>query len=185
MKTIDQELLPNHYVYINVLNCFYKVVGVEPLQYDTGQESTAFFSEVAASGSSDFKNITELNPDILPKMHLFQVVAGVDNDFRYYFKVPTGTSRFGDDVSKGIGFLDTDSSPIFSPNKNFQMWLVKDYYPAINAVNRSTSVPLTPKIRFIGFKYEIQPVKDQTMIDSLMNGRANYKYVIVGGLGGN
>ena len=175
----DQDLLPHQYVFVNVFNRFYKIGEIEPLEYDTGSESTAFFSSVAINGESGFKNITELNPDDSPNRHLFQLMFGVKYGMKHYLKIPTGTNRFGTDVTKGIGFVDSALSPYDNPNKDFQFWAVRDYYPSIDVVNNQLE-PLTPKIRFTGFKYELKEL-DLATTERLKTGQLPYKHVTVGG----
>lgn len=178
----NQELQPKNYVFVNAYNQFYQIGEVEPFQYDTGQEATAFFSAVAAGASSGFKNITEIEPDDKPSRHLFQALVGVQYAFNYFFKIPTGTSRFGSDVTKGIGYIDAALSPFYKPNKDFQMWFVKSYYPAISATNTASAETLTPAVRFTGFKYELLDIKDSSVLDNLQTGRQPYKHITVGGL---
>lgn len=176
------ELLPNYYVFITAYNKFFKVGDVEPFQYDTGQEATAFFSAVAgASTSSGYKNITELEPDDKPCPRLFQAVVGVDYNMRYYFKIPTGTNRFGTDVTKGIGYIDNHISPYHSPSQNTTMWFVKNYYPAVSATN-DASISLTPRLRFEGYKYDIYEVKDSDILEKLQKNLIPYRHISIGGV---
>ena len=100
---------------------------------------------------------------------------------RYYWKIPTGTNRFGVDVSKSIGFLDNYMSPFDDPNEDFEIWLVREYYPAVNAQNKST-VPLTPQIHFTGFKYSIEEIKDPEILRRLDTGIIPCRKIIIGGL---
>ncbi|MDP2672034.1 MAG: hypothetical protein Q8O68_00805 [Candidatus Daviesbacteria bacterium] len=176
----NQDILPNHFVFINAYNQFFKIGEVEPFQFDTGQESTAIFSSVAVGGSSGFKSISEMEPDQTPVRHLFQALIGVKYDFKYYVKLPSGTNRFGSDVTKSIGFIDSELSPLHHPNKNFQMWFVNNFFPAVEAQNQSAE-PLTPLLRFVGFKYELKPV-DENTLQRLQSGSLPFKHVTVGGL---
>ena len=177
---MGEFLLPNYYVYVNVHEKFYKITGTEPFEYRTGQEAIAHFSSVAAAGESGWINITTLEPDDAPR-HLFQVRMGVKYNMRYYFKIPTGTNRFGIDDDKDIGFVDEDISPYDDPNEDFEFWLVKEYYPAINAKNDSL-VRLTPKVYFTGMKYDIAEVKEHDVLARLKNGLIPFKTVTVGGV---
>lgn len=179
----NQELLPGYYVYINTLKRFYKVGLVEPFQYDTGEESTAIFSSIAANTTGSFVNVSQLEPDDKPDQHLFQVMSGVRYaKMQYAFKVPQGTDRFGTDVTKTIGFIDGNLSPFHNPNKDFQFWCAKNFFPQVRGKN-TAGVPLTPKIRFTGFKYEIFEVKDEGMLRDLRSSAKQYKTVVIGGTG--
>lgn len=180
-KQSNQDLLPGHYVYVNVYDEFYKIGDVEPFQYDTGQETTAVFSAVAASATSGFQNLTQLDPDDKPRRHLFQVMIGVNYNFRYYFKIPTGTNRFGTDETKSIGFLSPTISPWYAPNKDFQFWTVAEYFPAIDATNDNPNETITPVVRTVGFKYELHELDKETK-EKLRQGMKAYKHITVGGL---
>lgn len=177
----NQELLPGHFVYINVYDEFYKIGDVEPFQYDTGQESTAVFSAVAASGTAGFKNVTQLDPDDKPRRHLFQILMGVQYNMRYYIKIPTGTNRFGTDETRSIGFLHPTISPFHAPNKDFQFWTVTDYYPSVDATNDASAETLTPKLRTLGFRYDLLEL-DRDTKEKLRQGMKAYKHITVGGL---
>lgn len=177
---MGEPLLQNYYVFIDLEKKFYKVTSIEPFEYRTGEEATAIFSAVAADGESGFKNITTLEPDDIPK-HLFQVRMGVKYGFRYYWKIPTGTNRFGTDEDKAIGFLDNYMSPFDDPNEDFEIWLIKEFYPAVNAKNK-TSVTLTPQIYFTGFKYDIEQVTEPDVLIRLNTGLIPYKKITIGGV---
>jgi len=100
---------------------------------------------------------------------------------RYYFKIPTGTNRFGIDDDKDIGFVDEDMSPYDDPNEDFEFWLVNEYYPSINAKNDSL-VTLPPKVYFTGMKYDITEVKEHDILARLKNGLIPFKTVTIGGV---
>ena len=171
-STMTMNMKPGYIV--RIYDKFYKVKNVEPFQYDTGKESTAFFSAVASGSAAGFKNITELEPDDSPCNHLFWVTFGVEDGMEYKFKIPTGSARFGTDTTKDIGFVDNVMSPWFAPNEEFGFWLIKDYYPSIDA-NNIMSVPLVPKVRFIGVKYEIEAVTSPV-------GNVPVKEITIGGV---
>lgn len=177
---MSEFLKEGFYVYVNVLNNYYKIVSREPFHYVTGDEATPIFSSVAVGSESGWKNIDILEPDDRPK-HLFQIRFGVKYGFKYYFKIPTGTARFGVDEDKNIGYIDNDISPYDEPNEDFEFWLVRDYYPSVNALNNAL-VPLTPKIYFRGMKYDIEEVTDIDILNKLRQGIIPCRYVTVGGI---
>ena len=177
----NQDLLPNQYVYVNVYKQFFKIGEVEPFVFDTGRESTAYFSAIASGATSGYQNILELQPEDKPRRNLFQVLIGVQYKMRYYFKIPTGTNRFGTDVSKDIGYLTPTMSPYFNPNKNFQMWFVDEYYPSVNVTNDAPFETLRPRFRVVGFKYELLECESREL-ERLQSGSQIYKHITVGGL---
>lgn len=147
---------------VKIFDRFYKVKTCEPFQYETGREQSAFFSSIAAGATSGFKNITELEPDDKPVPHLFYVTMGVKDGMEYKVKIPTGSSRFGSDVSKDIGFLNNTISPHHAHNEMFGFYLIKNYYPSIEASN-VTSVAFTPQLFFRGFKYALELLQGPPM----------------------
>ncbi|KKL68418.1 hypothetical protein LCGC14_2125170 [marine sediment metagenome] len=176
----DEYIKDNFFVFIDVHDKFYKVTNSEPLQYETGRETTAHFSVVAAGGTSGFINITTLEPDDIPRK-LFQVRAGVKYGMRYYFKLPSGSSRFGVDVDKSIGYLTEGISPYNYPSKLFEFWLVNDHFVAIDARN-DTSIALTPKIQFTGKKYDLTEIKEDNILLGLKNGSIPFRFITIGGV---
>lgn len=180
--TATQELLTNHFVGLQLVDTitFFKVGNVEALQFDTGKESTAIFSAVASGSNSDFQNIDELEPDDKPVNHLFQVRMGCFYNMEYAVKIPTGTSRFGIDTAKDIGFFDAELSPHLAPSKLSEFWLIKNFFPQVKATNNSATT-LIPKLRWVGWKYEIYPVDNETQ-DKLKRGQLPYKHISIGGL---
>lgn len=193
---MSETLREGFYVFIDQLNKFYRIKAVEPFQFETGRESTAIFSAVATNGESGYQNIDELEPDDAPR-RLYQVRAGPKYNMRYYFRVPTGVSRFGLDTDQAIGYVSEDLSPYHNPTDEFEFWLVKNYYPSINAVN-DTTITLTPKLQFLGFKYDIEEVTGQlsasevdasgrivtgrSVLEALKKGAIPFKYITVGGV---
>lgn len=172
------ELKVGHFVEIN--GDFYEIAEKEPFEYRTGQESTAFFSSVASGGVSSYVNITELEPDKLPQ-RLWFVTFGIKDGMQYFLKIPTGSSRFGTDVTKEIGFVDNEITPYHAHNEKFGFWLVNNYYPAIKASN-PTGIAQTPQVYFKGTKYDIQPVRDSGKSSALRAGGIPYLHITLGGV---
>ena len=164
---------------VKIFDKFFKIGNIEPFEYRTGQEATAFFSAVASGSTSGFKNIIELEPDDNPR-HLFWVVPGIEDCMQYSFKISTGTDRFGTDVTKNIGFITNIISPYHSPNEDFGFFLIEEFFPSIDA-NNVTAVALTPKVYFTGFKYDLVEV-DPTMLSKLQSGQALFKDITIGGI---
>lgn len=135
---------------------FYKIIGKEPIMYETGRTDTAEFVAVASGGSSGYKNIEVLEPD---DSHLYGLDWGVKDRCRYHLKIPTGNDRLGLDKDMDVGFVHNLMSPWVLPNPIYGMWLTGDMYPAINAFNDSP-LSLTPKVYFYGYKFEIAEVTD-------------------------
>lgn len=133
---------------------FYEVTSIEPFNYETGTSTTAEFTSVASGSKSGFKNITVLEPDDTPK-RLFQVWPGVKDGMTYFFKIPTGTSRWGTDVDKNVARFDNLKAPDYAKNELYEFWLVSDFYPSIDASN-ATGAAATPVVFFEGWKYGIK-----------------------------
>lgn len=160
---------------------YFKITAVEPFEYETGTEETPVFTPLAPGSESGFRNIPVLEPDDVPP-HLFQVLWGVkDTKVKYYFKLPTGTNRYGTDDDKDIGFITADRSPYYAPNPLYQFWLLHAWYPSINAVNESPAT-ITPKIWFRGMKYDIEKVTDAETLEGLKTGRIPCTRIVLGGV---
>lgn len=167
--------------YVEIAAKFYKIVNIEPFQYTTGEETTAHFSSVSIGSDSGWVNITTLEPDDNPP-RLFQVLFGVNDGCRYYFKIPSGNNRFGVDEDKDIGYIDNEISPANEPNDLYEFWLINNYYPSIKATN-ITDATLIPRVFFRGMKYDIEEIKAGTVIyDNLAMGRTNYRQITLGGV---
>lgn len=156
---------------------FFQIVAKEPFRYITSA-STGEFSAVTDGSESGFQNLENLEPD---EGRLYQCFFGVADGCQYYFKIPTGTDRWGIDQDKDIGFIDNLISPYFAPNPNFEVFLVENIYPAINAKN-STGVSLTPKIYAEGFKFDLRAVTDEED-DDLKGGKKPFTILTIGGIG--
>jgi hypothetical protein len=184
---VTTPLKAGYFVYIQApLQAWYKVVNPEPFNYRTGDGPSAEFSSLAGGAQSGFINISNLEPDKSPP-HLFYVVPGVeDTEVRYNFKIPAGTDRLGTDVIQNVGFLDAIRSPFYAPNPAYAMWLIADYYPAINANNLSNE-SRTPRVWFAGYKYDLvklDPTKtvDAAILAKLDNGQIPSLRINIGGV---
>jgi hypothetical protein len=179
MATIPQADLLVGFV-IDLEGQLYEVTAVEPFNYETGDETTAIFSSVAASGSKDFTNVTLLEPDDDP-MRVYEVYWGVKTGGKYRMKLPAGTSRHGVDDDKDIGYVDMLRSPFYAPNPVYKFWLRHDRYPQMSFSNLSQEFTVTPKILFTGYKYDIKPASNEAIAAMRARGIPPKK-IIVGGV---
>jgi len=181
--TDDLYLKQGHIVWIDEpLKQFYKIVRREPFEYETGEEDTAIFTTVASGAESGFKDIATLEPDNKP-LHLFQVLWGVADSgpIKYYVKIPSGQNRFGVDEDKEIGFINAQKSPYFDPDPLYQFYLIAEWTPSINCKNNS-AVTITPKVWFKGMKYDIEPITNPGLLDSLNAGKTPHRRIYFGGV---
>lgn len=155
----------------------YKITAVEPFEFVTGDETNVSFTAVATGQSSDYKNLDILDPYEKPIPHLYQVLWGVKDGCRYFLNIYVGTNRLGIDKAANIGYVDNEKSPYHTPNPKYQFWMVKDFFPAINAKNVTLGT-VTPKIWFSGMKYDLQEVTGSEL--SLAMDKA--KPITMGGL---
>lgn len=162
--------------YIQIQGNFFQIIAREPFRYVT-DSSTAEFTAVTTGSESGFQNIEKLEPD---EGRLYQCFFGFADGLTYFFKIPTGTDRYGVDEDKDIGFLDSILSPYFAPNPDFEVFLVENIYPSINAKNES-GVTVTPKVYAQGFKYDLREVTAEEE-DELVGGKRNFTIVTVGGV---
>lgn len=163
--------------YVQISGDFFQIIAKEPFRYVT-DSSTAEFSSVANGSESGYQNIENLEPD---EGRLYQCLFGVADGLEYFFKIPTGTDRWGIDEDKDIGFIDNILSPHFAPNPNFEVFLVENIYPAVNAKN-STGVAVTPKLYAEGFKYDLREVTAEEY-DDLTKNKRPFTIITIGGVG--
>jgi len=159
---------------------YWQITGSEAFNYATGDSTTAEFSAVSNGSESGWKNISNLEPFDIPR-RLFHVVMGVKDGCKYYFRIPSGSSRFGVDQDKSVGFLDNTTSYYLAKNPMYDVWLCKNYFISINADN-DTGISLTPKVWFEGYKYDIAPVTDENLIARIKSGDKPYTTVTIGGV---
>lgn len=165
-------------------NKFFKVINVEPFEYESGRTDTAEFNAtVAFGGNSGFRNFEVLEPN---EKHLYSLDWGVKDGCRYYLKIPSGSDRLGLDEDMDVGFVDNKRSPWIVPDPRFGFWLVDNMYPAFDAYNDCPKT-LTPKIWFQGVKYEIEEVSAPDLIarlNAFKEGRGGqpFKSIPLGGV---
>lgn len=163
--------------YVQITGHYFQIVAKEPLRYITSG-STAEFSAVTTGSESGFQNIDNLEPD---EGRMYQCFFGIADGCKYYFKIPTGTDRWGIDKDKDIGFIDNRISPHFAPNPNFEVFLVENIYPSINAKN-DTGVTVTPKLYVEGFKYDLRIITKEEL-DAIKEGKRPFTIITIGGVG--
>lgn len=162
--------------YVQISGIFYQIIAREPFRYVT-DSSTGEFSAVTTGSNSGYQNIENLEPD---EGRLYQCFFGIEDGLDYFFKIPTGTDRWGVDEDKDIGYIDNILSPYFAPNPNFEVFLVENIYPSVKAVN-DTGVTVTPKLHTEGFKYDLRDVTEQEETD-LMEGKRPFTIITIGGV---
>jgi len=178
-RDVDGWLKPNIVIYIPLRKKFYRLTTIEGMQYQTGKASTAEFSSVASAAVSGDKNISVLEPDDNPDK-LFQIRPSVKDGCNYFWKLKTGTNRYGTDTDKDVGFMTNELSPIFGSNRAFEFFLVNDWYPAVNASNVTGSAT-TPRVYFVGRKYNIVELSSSEA-DSYSDDPDSYFVVTLGGV---
>ena len=109
------------------------------------------YSSTSAGSTSDFAEVTKLNP---PSNQLYQFfrVDLVTGNVKVYLKQPAATNRWGTMRSPSGGFLtdDYDSAEV-------NIFVMEDYPPSISIKN-STNVAITPKLRWFGWRYDLRPL---------------------------
>jgi hypothetical protein len=159
---------------------WFVIAGSESFNYATNDGTATVFSAVADAADSGYINITEMEPHDIPR-RLYQVVFGVKDGCDYFFKIPTGSNRFGVDEDKDVGYFTNRNSYYLAKNEDYQFWLVKNYFPSINASNDS-GASVTPKVYFEGIKYDIDKVTDPNVLGRLKAGQLPSTTVTIGGV---
>jgi len=172
------EFLKEGYI-IKLGDNFFKVIGSEPFNYKTNDSTTDEFTVISTAASSGFKDITNLEPSEVP-MRLYQVRVGIQDGCAYYFKIPTGTNRWGVDEDKDVGYIDNIKSPYFEANDIYEFFLIHDYYPSVNASN-AVGISVIPCVYFEGMKYDIERLSSNDAQRLRSEGKP-YKEIILGGV---
>lgn len=159
---------------------YYQVLATEPSFYRSGDGATAEFAAVSSGSTSGYKNFPLLEPEDKP-LHFAEYLWGVKDGCKYKIKIPTGTDRYGLDQDKDVGFITNLISPWYDPDPITALFLVPNYYPAIDADN-ITPTSLTPRVWFKGKKYAVKQVVDQNIITAITLKRLPCREVTVGGV---
>lgn len=182
-----EALLPGHLVYIDATNSFWQIAAREPLKYVTNTGNATEFSSLASGNTTADISISNLEPDDNPP-HLYQLAWGVQDGLQYKIKIPTGISRFGPDLDRTSTYITSFDSHRVDPSGDVtEFWLVKYYFPAFTVYNASP-VAQTPQVWFFGMSYDIKPVTDPMLLETLRRGLAGlgssvpFKRVSVGGV---
>lgn len=146
----------------------WRVMRRESFQYETGNTSgTAEFSSVASGSKSGFKQIKALEPDDVPPRMSWQA-WGVNDGSEYQLKIKPGVSRLGPDSDKEVGIVTVKQSSWMMPSLLYSFWLFHDWYPAIQADNITVEA-LTPKVWFMGMKYDLLEITVQVEKTRILN----------------
>jgi len=146
--TVFKVLEPCYYFKMG--DKFYHVVSRDFLIYDKT------FSSVAAGGTSDKTEVTELKPD---KDEIYVFAIGVfQKGINVHIYQPAAVARWG---VKGnpVGNLTYEVSPAEDPNPATMVATIYERSITVEFENNNT-VAVTPKLRFIGFKYKVEEVTD-------------------------
>lgn len=162
--------------YIQIQGNFFQIIAKEPFSYITSSV-TAEFSAVATGSESGYQNIEKLEP---AEGRLYQCFFGVADGLAYHFKLPSGSDRWGVDEDKDIGYIDSIISPYFAPNPDFEVFLVENIYPSVNAKN-TTGVTVTPKIYVSGFKYDLRKATTKEK-EELVDAKKPFTILTIGGV---
>ena len=112
------------------------------------------YSAVTAGSTSDFAEVTKLNP---PSLQMYQLhrVDLVEGNVKVFLKQPAATNRWGTNRSPNGGFLTDDYD-----SAETNIFVMEDYPPNISIKN-GTNVSITPKLRWFGWRYDLKPLRTQ------------------------
>jgi len=154
MKADYPVLRPCYYFKLG--NKYYHVVSRDFFKYDYT------FSSVSAGGESGKTTIDNLEPE---KGEVYVFTIGV---FQKGIEVetyqPPSTGRFG--VKNYVSTIDYELSPAEDPNQCIVLVNTYGKSVAFNVKN-NLDVSITPKLRFVGYKYKVEEVTDVGKIREL------------------
>lgn len=125
---------------------FYRITNRDNILY-----VDASYAAVTAGTTADYAEVTALNP---PKNQLYQFyrVELILGNVKVYLKQPAATNRWGTNRSPAGGFLTDDFDSV-----DTNIFVIEDYPPNISIKN-GTNVSITPKLRWTGWRYDIEPL---------------------------
>ena len=179
---LGSEIKPGFYVTLTgdqaVEGKMYLVSNKEGSDYETGRTTgTVEFSTVASGSKTGFKNIDRLEPD---KGQVTWYDWYVRDGAEYQMKLKAGTIRFGPQQEPNVGFIDNEKSGPTDPNEKYSFWLFEDWFPSIEA-NNKTPYTMTPKVFFEGFKFDVQQITDPAEVDRI-KASGRYSILVLGGV---
>lgn len=144
--------------------CWYFKLG-EKYYHVTARDFFKFdytFSSVSAGGESGKTTIDNLEPE---KGEVYVFTLGVfQKGIEVEVYQPPATGRFG--VKNYVASIDYELSPAEDPNTSIMLVTAFGKSIAFNVKN-NLEVAVTPKVRFIGFKYKVEEVTDTAKISEL------------------
>jgi len=142
--------------YFKLGDKYYHVVARDFFKYDYS------FGTVSAGGESGKVTIDNLEPE---KGEIYVFTLGVfQKGVEIEVYQPPATGRFG--VKNYIATVDYELSPAEEPNQSIMLVTAFGKSIAFNAKN-NLPVSISPKVRFIGFKYKVEEVVDPVKIREL------------------
>ena len=157
-------------------NKIIQILREEASDYETGDGATAEFSTVASGSNTGFRQVVSLEPDT---GRLAWYKWGIFTGGVYEMQVNAGSSRLGVDEAKAAANITMEKSPSFDPEDDYAFYLVTDWWPAINCTN-TTPNTITPKVRFIGWKWDFKEIVGAQAAQILQSGK--YTVATLGGV---
>jgi len=147
MKDVLKLLEPCHYFKLG--DKYYHVTARDFFKYDYT------FSSVSSGGESGKTTIDNLEPE---KGEIYVFTVGVfQKGIEVEVYQPQATGRLG--VKNYVATIDWELSPAEDPNKGIVFVTAFGKGIAFNVKN-NLETSITPKLRFMGFKYRIEEVTD-------------------------
>ena len=120
------------------------------------------FSSVSAGSTSSKTEVDELEPE---KGEVYVFTMGVfQKGISVEVYQPAAVGRFG--VKNYTSSITWEDSPAEEPNQAIVLATVHGHSLSVKFTN-NLDVAVTPKLRFIGFKYKVEEVKDAAKIREL------------------
>jgi len=143
--------------YFKLGDKYYHVLRRDFFKYDY-----TYTTSVAAGGESGKVTIENLEPE---KGEVYVFTIGVfQKGIEVEVYQPPATGRFG--VKNYVSTIDWELSPAEEPNEAIMLVNVFGKSVAFNFKN-NLDVAITPKIRFVGYKYIVEEVTDPAKIREL------------------
>ncbi len=147
---------------------FYKIIHRDSIFYVDDH------SALAAASTESFSEITNLDPPI-NQLYQFNRIALVRGNVKVYVKQPAATNRFGTNKSPEGGYLTDEYDEM-----KLNLFCIEDYPPNVQIVNDTLS-SITPRLRWHGYRYQIEKIEVPSGAKSLPAGEVSTP-VRIGGI---
>jgi len=148
-------------------------------------------SSLSSNEQSDFDTLTDAEGrnilEVRDSLHCYHLFIGIrPRPIRMFIEYPKG-ERIGNLDIKPVavretwGYICGNESPFQEPTERGELFVVKGVDVAFSFWN-PTDTTLTPELNIVGERYKLRPIKEEEIINGIIERRIPCRLVTVGGL---